>query len=362
MITYYELGPDKKLNEIVMAGSHDAGVTLGKSNTQTQDLDIHEQAVAGVRLFDLRVTGAVVKKGAASDVLDLKAYHGVGSTSKKSGVDLRSGQATDIKVKNLSGGAYGMSLSKMLNDAAKFVTANATEFLILKFDKCDNWMGIAAACVDLLGGTIYRLGGNLNNKTLRDLQGKVIVLFSAKGQQAVHHMYGVPQGILAFKNIYEGGSYDENFHGLQYFGKGGTSIWNPFNKVNQNIKKQTKLMEKGGDGNPNVMGMMYWTTTGVTESIRDRNTGMWAAPNVKTLKDMWDGGLKSSIDSRMNKFSKIDGFNNAIALKAFMPNVIMIDFADETKVKHIFELNTTPVTFVVGAMKNFHLLSGPTHG
>ncbi len=31
-----------------MVGSHDAGVTFGKGNTQTQNLDIYEQAEAGV--------------------------------------------------------------------------------------------------------------------------------------------------------------------------------------------------------------------------------------------------------------------------------------------------------------------------
>ena len=172
MITYYELGPDKRLNEIVMAGSHDAGVTLGKDNTQTQDLDIHGQATAGVRLFDIRITGAVVKEGGASKVTALKAYHGVGPTGKKSGVDLRSGEADKVKVKSMWGGAYGMTLSKILGDASKFVSENGTEFLILKFDKCHNWLQIAEACIAVLGNTLYKEGGNLNNKTLRDLRGK----------------------------------------------------------------------------------------------------------------------------------------------------------------------------------------------
>src|SRR4051794_18116244 len=60
MICYYELGADKRLNDIVMAGSHDAGITGGGSNVQTQDLDIGGQASAGVRLFDLRIAGASV--------------------------------------------------------------------------------------------------------------------------------------------------------------------------------------------------------------------------------------------------------------------------------------------------------------
>ena len=297
----------------------------------------------------------MVKKGSASKVVALKAYHGKGPESKTAGVSLRTGQNVTAKTKSMWGGAFGMSLTQMLSDASNFVTKNGTEFLILKFDHCSNWMGIAEACVSILGNTIYKEGGNLNTKTLRELQGKVIVLFTGKGQQAVHHMYGIPHGILGVKNIYSGGSYDPKFHGLQYFGKGGTSIFKPFGKMKQNVKKQKKLMSKGADGNPDVMGMMYWTTTGMNESIRDRNTGMWSAPNVSRLKQMWEGGLSDSIESRNNTFRKIDGFDSAVTLKAFMPNIVMIDFADVDKCDQIFELNTHSSTFLVSNIQNFRL-------
>ena len=60
MITYYELGASKQLNEIVVAGSHDAGITSGGTNVKTQALDIGEQAQAGVRVFDLRIAATSV--------------------------------------------------------------------------------------------------------------------------------------------------------------------------------------------------------------------------------------------------------------------------------------------------------------
>lgn len=355
MINYQELGPDKRINEIVLVGSHDAGVTNGGGNTQTQDLDIHGQATSGVRVFDIRIIGAVVKKGTASAVVDLKAYHGKGPEKNKTGVSLHTGEVVTTKVKSMWGGAFGMSLTKILSDASKFVTQNPTEFLMLKFDHCSNWMGIAEACVTVLGNTIYKEGGNLNTKTLRNLQGKVIVLFTSDGLEAVHHMYGIPQGILGIKNLVKGGAYDPNYHGLQYFGKGGTSIMKPFNKLEQNVKKQKKLMAKGAAGNPEVVGMMYWTTTGINESIRDRNTGMWSQPNVARLKQMWEGGLSDAIESRNNKFRKIDGFDSGVTLKAFMPNIVMIDFAEPIKCGHIFELNTHSPTFLVKNIQNFNL-------
>ena len=204
MINYYELGPDKRINEVVFAGSHDAGVTDGGGNTKTQDLDIYEQARSGVRVFDVRITGAVVKQGGASKVVALKAYHGKGPESKTTGVNLLTGKAVTTEVKSMWGGAFGMSLTKILSDAAKFVGENTTEFLMLKFDHCTNWMGIAEACVTVLGDSIYKAGGNLNTKSLRDLRGKVIVLFTSDGLEAVHHLYGVPQGILGITNLVKG--------------------------------------------------------------------------------------------------------------------------------------------------------------
>jgi hypothetical protein len=355
MINYYELGPDKPLNETVFVGSHDAGVTGGEANTQTQDRDIYGQAESGVRLFDIRIIGAVVKQGSAAKVVDLKAYHGIGPESKKSGVSLRTGGDVSVTVKSMWGGAFGMSLTRILSDASKFVIQNPTEFLILKFDHCSNWLGIAEACVAVLGNTIYKGGGNLNTKTLRDLQGKVIVLFTEDGLKAVHHLYGIPQGILGIKNLQKGGAYNPKYHGLQYFGKGGTSIWKPFKKIEQNVENQKKLMTKGAAGNPNVMGMMYWTTTGMNESIKERNATMWSPPNVKRLKQMWEAGLQDAIEARNNTFRRIDGFDSATKLKAFMPNFVMIDFADPTKCDAIFELNTHSPTFLVKNIQNFRL-------
>ena len=76
MINYFELGADKQLNEIVFAGSHDAGITGGGANVQTQNLNILEQAQAGVRLFDLRIAAATVGGKFGSDkVAELKAFH-----------------------------------------------------------------------------------------------------------------------------------------------------------------------------------------------------------------------------------------------------------------------------------------------
>jgi hypothetical protein len=70
---------DKRLNEIVMAGSHDAGIASGAANAKTQSLDIFLQATAGVRLFDLRIAARTVSSGGVlGKEAQMKAYHAGG--------------------------------------------------------------------------------------------------------------------------------------------------------------------------------------------------------------------------------------------------------------------------------------------
>jgi hypothetical protein len=245
-----------------------------------------------------------------------------------------------MKVKSLSGGTYGMTLTKLLADAARFVQQHTTEFLILKFDKCDNWGHIAQACVDMIDDHLFKQPGNLNRRRLSEVKGKVVVLFSEKGRQAVGWPNSAARGILAFQNLKSGGAFDRNFDGLQYFGKGGTSVVRPFGKTAQNIDKQRKLMKKGVGTGPDVMGMMYWTTTGIFESIRARNDRMWTKVKKQSLRKLWTQGLYESIQERMGAILDGTAHSSGPVLKAFMPNFVMIDFADADKCKTIYDLNT----------------------
>jgi hypothetical protein len=348
MVTYYELGADKRLNEIVVAGSHDAGITSGKDNVKTQDLDIGGQARAGVRVFDLRVTAAAVHTphGETKQV-ELRAFH-ADEAVQKNEIKIRQvggiGPLPVVRTK-LRAGAFGLGLERMLQEARDFVQSDdgSTEFLILKFDKCKNWMLIAEACTFVLHNAIYKGGGNLNTTKLRDLRGKVVVLFSAKGLNEVGALFPPSSGILGFKNLYGGeGAYEDDFQGLQYFGKGGTSVspLKAFGKQGQNESKQSKIMEAGSALiSPQVMAMMYWTTTGLVESIKKRNEKMWDPPNVEAMKKLWAGGLCDMIEYR-NPMHLPQG-SPAIGpiRKRFMPNIVMIDFADEAKCRVIRGLN-----------------------
>ena len=343
MIRYYDLGPDKQLNEIVMAGSHDAGITEGGSNVQTQTLDIAGQALAGVRLFDLRVAAEAAGKHGGVKQVELKAFHAdskVMSNATKTRFVPELGRTEDVTRTKLRGGSFGLGLTGMLRQARTFVETYDTEFLILKFDKCKNWSAIAEVCFSELGPVLYTGKGNLNTKTLRDLRKKVICLFTEAGLAEIPAQYKWGKGILGIRNLYSGGGYLPNYDGMQYYGKGGTSPFSPFKKISQNEKKQGKLLKGGAaGGNPEVMGMMYWTTTGLSESIQKRNDTMWSARGVGKMETLWRAGLEESINTRISKHIDPTSYASAPVLKAFLPNFIMIDFADDMKCQQIYDLN-----------------------
>jgi hypothetical protein len=338
MVQYYQLGAEKRLNEIVMAGSHDAGITHGGANAKTQGKDIQGQADAGVRLFDLRVAAAA--RGVHAEV-KMKTYHGPLSsrTVRKRVQGLQQAGKKRVAESHVTG-TWGEELQTILSQAQGFVTTNPTEFLILKFDKCENWEPIAALCVQELGATLYTGAGNLNKKTLFDLRGKVIVVFTEKGLTKIDPTFLGVGGILGIKNLSGGGAYQKAYDGIQYYGKGGTDLTTRKGKsIQENVDKQLRLMQGGAAGNPDVMGMMYWTTTGLMGNIRARNKMMWQAPHVSELQQLWQDGLGQAVKSRIPPNVDPTSFIGGTVLKRFLPNIVMIDFASRNKCQTIFGLN-----------------------
>ena len=350
MIRYYELGPDKQLNEIVVAGSHDAGITSGGTNVKTQSLDIGEQAHAGVRVFDLRIAAQTLpgQRTGFPKQAELKAFHANPAAMKNEMKSRSLGGAPPVDLQRtkfkLDAGDFGMGLNEMLRDAQRFVTSQdgAREFLILKFDKCLNWSLIADACMRELGDSMFKRHANLNTTKLRDLCGHVICVFSDKGviEIAQQRNWGPIHGILGFTNLSSSiVGYKDDYPGLQYYGKGGTSVAKPFNKLTQNEKKQRKLIEGSKQAGSEVMGMMYWTTTGIFESIEERNDTMWDTPNVAKLKGLWAQGLAEYVYQRAPLAIPEGSPAIGPVRKQRMPNIVMIDFADERKCAVIRGLN-----------------------
>ncbi|TFW14839.1 hypothetical protein [Duganella callida] len=383
MIKYANLGAAKQLNEIVLVGSHDAGITGGGANAQTQNLDIGGQARAGVRFFDLRIAAFSTKTSSyGAKQTELKAFHADGMLHAKD-AKVRSvvgfSGTGEIQRSKLHGGTdKGESLIKMLRDARSFVKSAdfAGEFLILKFDKCTNWGLIADLCREHLGDALYTGGGNINTLTLGALAGKVVAAFMPDGYAALDARGRA--GITPIKNLYKPpADYDPNFGGLQYWGAGGTSATNGkshADKVKENIKKQSKILAAATTGvqvkktmqfarsveyanapaNPNIMGMMYWTTTGLIASIEERNNEMWSLANLGGLDKMWLQSFKQVADFFEQTLPQnIDmlSYGSGGTLKMFMPNIVMIDFADDTKCSYIYGLNTVAASKLVAATR-----------
>jgi hypothetical protein len=342
-VKYYSLGYLKRLNQIVMAGSHDAGITAGRHNVKTQQYDIYNQALKGVRIFDIRITRAG-QKGHK----ELKTYHG---------------SPKDPTEKHKTG-AWGEGLTRILNQAADFVTNQAfrDEFLILKFDKSSPWDGIATECVNVLGtngrDVLYTAGGNLNRQFLYDLRGKVIVLFMQEGFNKLSANVRQTSGILPIRKAPEDAAYNPNYNGMQYCGKGGTD-WNSNGtyqqKIDENYGKQRTRFRAGleAGGNPDVMGMVYWTTTGFTESIKHRNQAMWDVnqPHRPRLQRMFQECLGESIQDRLPRNVNPAQHAFGAVLKVYMPNFVLVDFADDDKCQHIYDLNAVASTDMTQAFQ-----------
>ena len=369
MIKYSRLGMDRQLNEIVFAGSHDAAITSGAENAQTQSLDVLGQANAGVRFFDIRIGAQTVAGLGDTKGVQLRAFH-----AQSLAKDTKIRHSTDVgrdvevernKLKHESlGEAWGLGLSKILRDAKAFVESadGRSEFLILKFDKCSNWALIAETCQKVLGNRIFSTASNVNTMLLSQLAGKVICAFMTPGYSQLK-LANQRVGITHIKNLYKPpAGYDQNFSGLQYWGAGGTKINNSSfdDKIRENIATQRKILRSAATGikdkkttftrkvkqegcaaaNPNAMGMMYWTTTGVFKNIQTRNSQMWDSRRLAGLDAIWKSGFEDYISNALPENIDAMSFSSGGTLKLFMPNIVMIDFADTHKCEHIYGLNT----------------------
>ncbi|WP_374945119.1 hypothetical protein [Sphingomonas sp.] len=357
--TYLMPYRNRRLSEVVIPGAHDAGVyTQNSANVQTQSLDIGEQANAGCRFFDLRIAAYKANVGGQT-VYQNKAYHLDGKLVVNHSVK---NQGSIKSYQNVGhAGGWGGGLDEMLDQAKAFVEANETEFLILKFSKCNNWPSVAEACVARLGTAHYKDGGNLNNKLVRQLAGKVITVFDEEARKeltpVITAQRGSPHGILFVKALFDkktgrSKGYEPGYYGLQYFGKFSST-----DKVDKNTRKQAETLNAGAATHMDVLGMMYWTTTGLLGNIQARNASMWTETNIASLQKTWKSGLEASITHRFGneidsamRLAQTSGGALGGRMKAFMPNIVMMDFVDDEKCNVIEALNTVAATSLLQLM------------
>jgi hypothetical protein len=352
-------GHTKRLSEIVFAGSHDASITSGSSYAKTQRLDIAGQADAGVRLFDLRIMAQRTGQGTNKSA-NLRGYHGSpGGEKTITGTSTTTQKTYNLETAKKIKGEWGLPLIGMLQQAKTFVQ-NTKEFLIFKFDKCTNYEFIADLCTEILDDNIYTpIGKEFSQLTLNELKRKVVCVFNeAERQQLLAGREA--EGVLGFKSLKQAGSYDHNYSGLQYCGKGGTKPKNIHKndkaKMIENRDKQKELMlamaRQADDNAASVLGMMYWTSTGTLTSIKDRNKVMWGASGVRRMEEIWNAGLDKAVETQLQRDEFCYGTQGGIRrMKAYFPNIIMIDFADPGKCQTIYDLNTAADQKLVAAYK-----------
>jgi hypothetical protein len=221
-------GGTLRLKDIVMPGSHDAGVFAAGHVTKRlgikeawaicQSAGFRQQANNGSRFFDCRVFLQKEKwwKDDDADKYNKRLRMGHFANEKK----VLGGQGI--------GGAYGGSLRDAVSDAIAFVTANPTEFLILRFSHTGSPEMVNDALTSWIEGDphwkskIYCGQGNIAEVRVRHLRGKVIMIFDAKdhpipsdgyrhGFHAMHRVdfAGAPADIdsgLGVCGVYKGSS------------------------------------------------------------------------------------------------------------------------------------------------------------
>ncbi len=343
---------DKLLNQIVIPGAHDAGIydksQIGGTGL-TQDLNIFQQSCYGIRWFDIRIAGELV-----GGQVQLKAFHKAVAKEK----------TTPQGVQYLKGGfgGFGGRLESMLEQAKDFLTWNPSEFLIFKISKSQNIALIFDTCVQVMGNMLYRAAGvahNLNSQQVSQLQGKLIVLVSesdavlirdhisrsAMPTRDLTRMADI-EGVFAFRELYKDGNilpYNDNYRGLQYFGK-----FSQTNYYSTNLSKQKKNMKKGRTmrgTSKNAMGMMYWTLTSsvgnpfsLPVNIEKRNKKLWTDRHAQELTTIWKSGLEDSIRNHMGH-ARYDQTTQSHEWNGFIPNIIMLDFANPTACGTVVDLN-----------------------
>jgi hypothetical protein len=382
-VMYYGQYKQRKLNEMILLGSHDAAITNGSANAVTQTKDILGQASDGARFFDLRV--AAFKTSTLGGKVELRSYHDatkIESATFRRGdkmkvTDLGGVKRSDVKVHTTVLGVAGFGLQAMLSSAKEFLREGPTsnEFLMFKFDKSENWSLIYDTCMNELfrDGYLYETSDPrkrvLNNRTLEELKGKLLILFPEEAFAELP-ISATASGFLPWKNLYSKGArsakqYSADYPGLQYYGKGGTSAGasGDTGKIEKNRLEQSELMQGKGefklkksgwkeklginkpksgrqDGtvNPDVVGLMYWTTTGASRrGISSRNNKMWK-------EDVQEQMINIALEHAPKAMFDMNAQGAAQMVKVFQPNIIMVDFVTHEKGMKVLSLNSQTAT------------------
>ena len=313
------------LHRLVLPGSHDAGVygasltTFGapKSLTRCQGSNIYNQALSGSRVFDCRVF--------------LRRQHTFGNLFKKDKkvveVVPTMGHFAAEKTINVWGrgslGGYGGTLTTAVKDALAFVKTYTSEFVILRFSHTYAPDDVIPAIRQLTQNDqahIYTGGGNLAQKPLSDLRGKVIMVFAS---EFLSH-WSPKDGVQVFTKHSAGTSVASGLCACGVY-KSKSDI----KKVHGNAV--AGLDEHKSHGDDHLL-WIYWQQTGgnvqkntVSEKKTDSKTG-----REKALT----GGAHGNLEDFCAEIVQ-----NVFTGRWNRPNIVGHDFVNETTCGKIIALN-----------------------
>lgn len=318
------------LRQIVMPGSHDAGVygtnqTIVKMSalvkpeyTVCQHSDFFKQALAGSRFFDCRVflrklPQAEQKPGGP------KYENKLGHFAKE--------KVKGSKEPTLGG--YGGALVAVLCQALEFVNSNNSEFIILRFshtyhpDQCVEEIKKIVNSKPEYSKAVYKTAGNLAIKPISELRGHVIMVFDEK---FTHHITPT-EGIHRFKKFSEGAS---KIDGLATCGTFSSSM--KMAKVHEGSKEAIEKHFKH-PGSPDVghLHFVYWQQTAGIFGEKDVYK---TTTSAKKEGQAWTGGAHANLNDFMTEVQ--DAWKKE---KKLPVNVISHDFVTAETCEKIIKLN-----------------------
>ena len=297
------------LDQVIMPGSHDAGMsstahcTIGVSSSfvQTQLGDIMDQALSGVRYFDIRVDW---------DHNQLVTYH------RSSGV-----------------GCNGESIHDVLYNAYMFVEHHPTEFIILKLSHTRNDSGhnpqdTDEAVVNKIKSLSYAKkflykadDTNLALMPIGDLRGKVIVV--AKHNNDAHNkgtddhyfqsLINPQAGIWGYQDK------DQNPAGKTY--ANGLNVYDVYSDTSDldQMKKDQLSKWNAFSEDSEHQNYLFLLSYTLTENVTHLD--------IKTLAERANKDLSAFLQGGIHQ----DGYQK--------PNVVYYDFTTKDQNKQIIDYN-----------------------
>lgn len=352
---------DTRVSSIVMPGSHDAGVAktnvelnygIKKEWAVCQHGEIYDQALCGSRFFDCRVFYQAqapevereharrslqkrIDRGDFQTDADLGAYQPLGIMKKQLRFGHFSGERKDDSKHGGIGGAYGGVLKASIMQATTYVHDYPNEFIILRFshsgwpeklsEVMKYWYEKYRVTKDWQN-RIYRSNTNIASEFVRNLRGKVVMIFDGK-----HTSLDPAMGLHRFSKFEEANAAADN--GLTTCGTYAAS-----SKTKVVVAEAKKAAERHFNGHgTDHLHFVYYQQTMTLKSIESATT----AVNKKSFggtEKLYSGGVRTNMPEFLGELTQMATQYN-VGVSRFA-NVISHDFVDVSTCRQIIGLNS----------------------